>query len=179
KRYFRLGQGTGRRKWKRWLHRERAQSQQLRRLALWQPFFERPYWQRLWIVQEILLAREIWIFCGDSCRHLETGLIGHSIGTDDLYGLESHRSEIAMMVRWDGIYFDGLAREAGLQPIEAGRIQKTLERCRELVELIQIRKARQMLPGNQRQYCPGLMRSRTTSRTWVMLLMRPNNTSTS
>jgi hypothetical protein len=29
--------------------------------------FERPYWGRLWIVQEILMARNAWVFCGQRC----------------------------------------------------------------------------------------------------------------
>ena len=38
----------------------------LKRILAWENFMERPYWARLWIVQEVCLAREVIIYCGHS-----------------------------------------------------------------------------------------------------------------
>lgn len=38
----------------------------LKRILAWGDFIERPYWTRLWIVQEVCLAKEVIIHCGHS-----------------------------------------------------------------------------------------------------------------
>lgn len=40
--------------------------QQLRRFSAWQAFFRRPYWRRLCIIQELVVAKSITVHCGDS-----------------------------------------------------------------------------------------------------------------
>jgi len=40
------------------------------------PLYEQPYWRRVWIVQELVLAKEVVVCCGDK-----------SIDFDDIYGL--------------------------------------------------------------------------------------------
>ena len=40
------------------------------------PFYARPYWRRVWIVQELILAKVVIVCCGDK-----------SIDFDDIYGL--------------------------------------------------------------------------------------------
>ena len=48
--------------------------------ALWQPvtdLFQRPYWSRGWIVQEIVLAKRAVIFCGR--RYLQWNTLAHSL----------------------------------------------------------------------------------------------------
>ncbi|KAI1375240.1 heterokaryon incompatibility protein-domain-containing protein [Hypoxylon crocopeplum] len=42
-------------------HEEVLTDQQLSALA---HLFDRPYWRRLWVVQEFLLAKDLWILCG-------------------------------------------------------------------------------------------------------------------
>jgi hypothetical protein len=34
--------------------------------------FEREYWTRCWILQELVLARRTWFLCGSDITHLET-----------------------------------------------------------------------------------------------------------
>ena len=36
-----------------------------RRAAIWNAFLKRPYWTRTWVIQEIVLAGSLLIFCGD------------------------------------------------------------------------------------------------------------------
>lgn len=39
--------------------------QQYHRFEVWLAFLRRPYWQRLWIIQEVILAKGLVVHCGD------------------------------------------------------------------------------------------------------------------
>lgn len=52
--------------------------------------FSRDYWTRLWIIQEILLARNIIVYCGSRCvRMQELGMIANQIDIGLLHGPDS------------------------------------------------------------------------------------------
>lgn len=36
------------------------------------PLYTRPYWQRVWIIQELVLAKSVFVFCGDKSIDLTT-----------------------------------------------------------------------------------------------------------
>jgi hypothetical protein len=35
-------------------------------------FTKRTWWKRVWIIQEIAFARDVWLFCGSKCMHWAT-----------------------------------------------------------------------------------------------------------
>ena len=69
-----------------------------RRVWTWLNFIQRPYWKRLWILQELILAKEIIVHCGDSALRWQ--------------GLMRHRSSLLKGIIWDGIELNRLTGAA-------------------------------------------------------------------
>ena len=49
--------------------------------SMWGDISDRNYWQRVWIIQEFILARDLWLFCGSTVtnwQNLESAIIQHA-----------------------------------------------------------------------------------------------------
>ncbi|KAJ8116855.1 hypothetical protein OPT61_g1801 [Boeremia exigua] len=63
-----------------------------------QHFFNNPYWQRLWIVQEVMLARYIRIICGD--EFLAWEVLSRFCTCDEVRSLIAPGLHIPVQTRW-------------------------------------------------------------------------------
>ena len=70
---------------------------QYHRFEVWLAFLRRPYWQRLWIIQEVVLAKGIIVHCGDMRASWED-VVGAT--------MQPHMSEV-----FDGIELDRLVSQ--------------------------------------------------------------------
>ena len=72
--------------------KEISPGEDLKRILVWENFMERPYWARLWIVQEVCLARAVIIYCGHSSAswaqlmryHFTSWRVGRKLVWDDI-----------------------------------------------------------------------------------------------
>ena len=63
----------------------------------WKAFFQllrRPYWRRVWIIQEIVASRKVWVQCGSYCVIWET-----LIAAANTVPTASNRSRITVVIR--------------------------------------------------------------------------------
>jgi len=77
----------------------------------------RPYWSRVWVIQEYLLVRDIEIFCGDQMIDWEhfQGLLCHKTGLDLPACLEFHVERYAVT------NFKGYGAQLGALPLVVAR----------------------------------------------------------
>ena len=80
-----------------------------KRLSIWLSFLQRPYFTRLWIVQELVLAKDITVQCGTSVKPWKD-LIRYStkflLTSKDLASVMSYKTDFVAHIVWDDIDLD-------------------------------------------------------------------------
>ncbi|KAJ9156609.1 HET-domain-containing protein [Pleurostoma richardsiae] len=79
-------------------------------------FFDRPYWRRLWVRQEIALAKDIIVICGDYAAAWDDLLVGAS-------SLEVHSDLFDEIAAGVSLYVSGYRRAVAIQAMRE-RIQE-------------------------------------------------------
>ena len=74
---------------------------QLNRWATWLPFLDRPYWTRTWIVQELILAQSILLYCGSNHMDFDDAIAAKMVSRSKFSGILLDRETIPK--RFDGI----------------------------------------------------------------------------
>ena len=74
---------------------------QLHRWATWLPFLDRPYWTRTWIVQELILAQRIVLYCGSDHMDFDDSIADKMVSRSKFSGVFLDRDTIPK--RFDGI----------------------------------------------------------------------------
>ena len=101
------------------------------RFSTWLAFLRRPYWRRLWIVQETTLAASMVVHCGDSRTPWKK--------------LISARTQPWMNFAWDGIELDKLCTDPEIlseqKPSEAD-VQELRDRLHDVIKLDSLRHQR-------------------------------------
>lgn len=99
--------------------------------------FQRPYWQRAWIVQEMAVATELQIWCGDSfvgwdvIERLLDKLLYHKVGANVKY--DSLRYQTLL-----DLYQNGISEQAELYCLRYVRDARTESHALSLLQLLQL-----------------------------------------
>lgn len=87
-----------------------SEQEERSRMDAWAHLLRRPYWWRLWVVQEVVKAKSVLVHCGDRLRDWNTLVTVN----------------MSAKIHSQGGYFDGVATEAGTRYLFARLLTTTL-----------------------------------------------------